>query len=593
MIKLYRLYSKTGLFKEIKFSDGLNIIFGKCSDIRRSSDNGIGKSSVVRMIDYALTGDNSKKTFKLKKYDFLKGHTITLEFFLENEKYFINRDFVNFNKIGFGKENDINEYTEKEIRKILGAKFLCMDNYNGFIDNKWFRTLMRFFVKDDLKSFSRATPTNFSHNTASKLELIKYNLFLLNLPNSGSCEYEKFKTDKDKNTNLKNELKNDLEDKNNKTLSQVKNEVNQIKVRIEDLEKCVEEFKFIDNYKEIENKLIKLNSEINDNIKTYNSYTIKLQNYENTTEFETEIDVSKIARLYEVFEKELGKFIKNSLNDIIDFRKTITENRKRYIQNKRKELKSSIEKVVENINKLEEQRSKIYKLLDEKNAFESIKNTYERLIEEKTKYENEVSMLRKYDKYIDEIAELNIKLSQSRKKIIDEMHDYALKIEEIRSVFFNILKNGILVDESTEGASFDVITNPETNKNPISIEIQVPKTDVEGLSDSLGQKRFKLLSYDLTVFFSIINSNRKIPHFLVHDGVFHSVSLRTIINILNYINSLETSYKFQYIITLNESDISIKDSQKPHYGELTFDINDKIIAEFDNIPERMFFMRDF
>ncbi len=61
---LNRLYSETGAFDEIIFKPGLNIIMGRYSGTRKSPDiNGIGKSSVVRLVNLAFLSSSAKKEF--------------------------------------------------------------------------------------------------------------------------------------------------------------------------------------------------------------------------------------------------------------------------------------------------------------------------------------------------------------------------------------------------------------------------------------------------------------------------------------------------------------------------------------------------
>ena len=59
-------------------------------------------NTLVRLIDYALLSDEGKKFFNIKKRAFLREHSVTLELAIDNETYFIRRDFENPNKAKFG-----------------------------------------------------------------------------------------------------------------------------------------------------------------------------------------------------------------------------------------------------------------------------------------------------------------------------------------------------------------------------------------------------------------------------------------------------------------------------------------------------------
>lgn len=96
MVTLKKIYSNTNLFNEIKFKPGINIVKGVYDRSKREHRglNGIGKSTLVRLIDFALISDTSKDSyFDVQDYDFLKSHSVTLEFEAEGKSYYINRKF--------------------------------------------------------------------------------------------------------------------------------------------------------------------------------------------------------------------------------------------------------------------------------------------------------------------------------------------------------------------------------------------------------------------------------------------------------------------------------------------------------------------
>ena len=124
MIKLSRIYSETGLFDEVKFRDGLNIILGKYSSTQKEI-NGIGKSTLIRLIDFCLLSKFTRsKFFNVKTFPFLDGHSVTLEFSTGKESYSVTRWFgrkeVLFARTGTESQN---EYPEKELKHILGDIF--------------------------------------------------------------------------------------------------------------------------------------------------------------------------------------------------------------------------------------------------------------------------------------------------------------------------------------------------------------------------------------------------------------------------------------------------------------------------------------
>lgn len=142
MIK--QLFSNTGLLvKDFKFHSGINIILGKYSgDKEATGVNGIGKSTLIRLIDYAFLSDSAQKIFSNKKYDFLREeeHEIILEFEIDNKPFFIKRDFNPKSNIYFGSSlNNLDEFEKPELKSILTNLFLPVEKDDVFFDGNNFQ----------------------------------------------------------------------------------------------------------------------------------------------------------------------------------------------------------------------------------------------------------------------------------------------------------------------------------------------------------------------------------------------------------------------------------------------------------------------
>ncbi len=85
---IVRLFSDTNLIDTVTFHNGINIILGKYSEDKEARGiNGIGKSSLVRLIDFVLLSGKAEKRFNKSKYDFLRveEHTLTIEFIINKK----------------------------------------------------------------------------------------------------------------------------------------------------------------------------------------------------------------------------------------------------------------------------------------------------------------------------------------------------------------------------------------------------------------------------------------------------------------------------------------------------------------------------
>jgi len=596
MIK--RLFSNTDLLvKDFKFHSGINIILGKYSgDKEATGVNGIGKSTLIRLIDYAFLSDSAQKIFSNKKYDFLREeeHNIVLEFEIDNKPFFIKRDFNPKSNIYFGSSlNSLDEFEKTELKSILTNLFLPVEKDDVFFDGNKFRTIFDFFIKDDLDNQKRFEPLNFLKYSANVKEKAIYNFFLLDLPTKHIINYNEQSKEYDKFSSAINTAEEKIKIDTGKSIQEYKSERFNIDQRITLLENSLDNYQFIEKYKNIEQHLLEVTKLINSKLTEYNSLENKLNKIRESYTVNQNIETKEIRKIYNEVVENFGNHVAKTLDEVIDFKNNILENRKKYLIQKENKLQQAINEVLNEISNLEIKRSNYYKGLDEKGALDSIKNTYEELIIEKSELEKNLQVIKQIDEYQDMLTNLNVTISEVRRLISIELKDFEDKINDLRKLFFDILKKAIFVDESYDNAYFNITLNPSANRTklPFDIEIEIPK------ADALGQSRLKIVAYDLMVFLNNIANNRKLPDFLIHDGVFHGISLKTRINTINYVyhKYLENAKnkQFQYILTFNEDEITIPDNKATEYGEFDFNFQKSIVAEFQDVADKTIFKQIF
>src|SRR5699024_7372162 len=99
-MKLSRLYSNDSRFKDIKFKDRLNIIFGYVHNKNVDDPHNLGKSALVHLIDFMLLKEVKKGNYFYNKKNVFKDHTFYLELKLNNGKYLtIRRSFNTITRV--------------------------------------------------------------------------------------------------------------------------------------------------------------------------------------------------------------------------------------------------------------------------------------------------------------------------------------------------------------------------------------------------------------------------------------------------------------------------------------------------------------
>lgn len=591
---LVQLYSDTNLLiKPFKFEPGLNIILGKYSDDKENKGiNGIGKSSLVRLIDFALLSNSAERRFSQSKYDFLReeNHTITLEFKSQGITYFIKRTFEKGASVFFGQSlNDLEDYTKAELKKILTNKLFLFKDEIVFFEGERYGTLMDFFIKDDLDNQQRVDPLNFSSGTRNQTSKAVFNFFLLGLPTKDILKYEELLGEHNDFSKTAKGLENKIKIDQGKSLEEFKSDRIKIEQNIELLERSLKDYKFLENYKNLEKELVEITAKINDYIKEYHYANRKLRKLKETFQYNQSVDTREIKKLYNEVLSTFGDLVSKTLDEIISFKKEILENRNKFLLAKEQELQKSIDKTLGKISNLEQERSILYKKLEEKGALESVTNTYEQLTLEKIQLAGNLKILGELDELQEMMGNLHVTISEVKRDILFTLKQHEPVVNKLRTLFLEVLQNAIFLDEDNTSGYFDISLKPDSPRNqlPFKIDIDITKADALGLS------RLKIVAYDLMVFLNNIRSERIFPRFLIHDGVYHGIEINTKVKALNFIYHQYLAYPyFQYITTFNEDEIYIPE-EKRDMVKFDFDLNNVVIAEFTDSPEGMIFKRDF
>ncbi len=591
---LHRLYSETNLLVQpIPFQSGINIILGKYSATKEAKNiNGIGKSSIIRLIEYCFLSGKAEDTFKKRQYDFLRKeeHNIILEFDVSGKKHFIKRYFSDRDiiYIGFSPKN-FDTYSKSDAKILLNDLLFPIEDTKVFYQGNRLGTLLNFFIKDDINAQKRIDPINFLDYTSNSKDIAFYNFYLLNLPTKGLDSYIEVSKEYENKRKAIKELNDTVIATTGKTVQVFKTERIQIQKKIDLLENSLKEYRFLGKYQSVENDLVILTKKINEKLETYHLLNHEFKRLKELYDYDIEIDTVQIQKVYNESLSTFGDLVKKTLDDVISFKKDILNNRNKFLVKKEKILEENIAIVLSEISSLESERSKLYKTLKEKGALESIENTYKEIIQERSGLEKTSRYVGQIEDFERIILDLNVVIDTRKREIIEELEQFEGTLNTLRSFFKEILENAIFIEEDNDSAYFDIQLLPTSAKNslPFKILVEIPK------ADSLGQSKLKIVAYDLMLFLKNISESRKTPNFLIHDGVFHSISHRTITNTLNYISrKFNELQNFQYIVTFNEDEIEIPEDKNQTYGTFDFDWKKKCVITLYDTPEKMLFKRD-
>ena len=585
MFKLVSLSSSTGLFEELVFKDGLNIILGKYSKSGKDI-NGIGKTTIINLIDYCLLSEGVKSDFFSDKYVFLKLQKVKLKFYIDDNKYSIERGFQDKKEVFFQVNSESpKEYIDSDLRLIIGSKM--GRDQNGVYDPLWFRTMMSFFVQND-HNFSARDPLNVQKFTKGKRqpELLIYIFLLLGIDNSLIWDFDKSSIELKSLRSDQSRINKQILEQTGKSVEDFRGECDSVSRKIDKLEEGLDSYEFNENSTDLEEKIQSLSARISLLNKEHLTIRSKFLDIQESLNIDVDVDPDAVARVYSGIHFEFSNFVKKSLDEVLEFRQSISSNRSKFLKERETLYQEKLSSIKSNVVSLEKERAKIYKMLDEKSAFDALKAAYRNLIEEKSRLSGQLTYIDQLDFIEEGIASKKSSLGSTVAKIVAEKNQYSEIIEEIKNIYLDLVEGSVDVDSSDVSPYFNIEFKANQN-SPIKLNLEVPR------GGSLGKGRFKILAFDLTVFIFSAMRGTAFPTFLIHDGAFHAIAHKTRIKFLNYINNkLNSLDGAQYIITVNEDEIIFPENEGVSV-DLDFDLNEKILITLEDTPELMLLGKEF
>lgn len=572
MIYLKKIYSEPeGLFDEVVFSNGINIIMGRYDTIKQNKQslNSTGKTTLVKLIDFCLLSSYNKNSSIYKAKQITDSFYITLEFKLDQISYVVKRTTQKSNKPLFGKKNGVlKEYDIKDLKVIFNNMFFGEESSNSKFT---FRQLINLFIRDEKTGYDK-DPINYMSGPA-KANLISYNLHLLGIENELSDKSYKLRKEiKDKKKLIK-ELESFLrENYEIRDIAELNTKLYFLVNHIEELETRLKQFELQPSYEDIEDKINNITKEIKQLLLENYMDKQKIEQYEKSFEINIDVSVEEISELYGEIKEEFGRIVSKTLGDAIIFRKKLVESRKKFLSKEITVLGRKIEEKTKKVKDLDESRSNLYNYLNEVNAINDLQYSIETLSTQKEQISELNGKLKIYNDLRNKIVSLEKEEAANNVKVNEFIDEIRSKIMNLRGTFLDIYSK--LYSNEQKG-QFNIIYN-DNLKNDYRVKITALTDDGAGW----GKGRGCILTYDLTILMNAINKSMNMPAFLIHDGVFNGVDINQWTLLMNYLYELEEKQHFQYIFTINESETNIDLETRKNISSLEFDINDKVIAEY-------------
>lgn len=574
-MKLKRIYANKN-FKNIEFNSEFNVVLADTKELDKKKDtHGLGKTSLIHVINFVLLGSFNKKVFGNKVF---KGVVFYGELELNNGQFLIiRREIDTHSKVSF-KVNDF---------KSNDFVFPSDWDFENLPFKKSREKLNEYLNFDVVSSYDyRKSITYFLRTQQDFLDVFKLNKFkgkhidwkpfvfeLLGYDGKLIVDKldfeEKIKDKKNIIKTLKEEARIDIDEKDRLVgLLEIKEQ------EAQDAKQTIDKFNFYQNDTSLNQVLIeKIESEIQLlNTERYRlSYELnKIE--ESLRNVSDDVNLNSLEKLHKEVELFFPSELKKNFDELIQFNQAISKDRKKHLKKYHGELKTELQSVNTDLKKLESKKSELLSFLTEKDSYAKFKRYQKDL----SRLEAEIERIKDKINAVDQ----SLSIKDEIKSIEKDVDSFTSKIRETISkrkhAEINKTFNYIISEVLGTHALISIKQNKQGNVE-FSADYQ-NKEDLEITSESEGTSYKKLLcmAFDLSLLKHY--SNNSFFKFVYHDGVLEGLDNRIKSRILDLIKQICNENNIQYILSLIDSDIPT-DSQGEKYqfsdNEIRLRLHDK------------------
>lgn len=526
------------VIRDIEFHKGLNLIVDETPDNTTGTGNNVGKTTVLRLIDYCLGGDvdgiyrnpeDKHESYALVK-DFLTGNNVIVTLMLVDDldtpskKVVIERDF----KTGRSSLIRINgkDVTRKDfVAELESAIFPELKT-----ETPSFRQIIAHNIRiDNLRLENTLKTLTMGKNE----EYEALYLFMFGCPNDSAA----------RKTQLAQELDTEKKYKRRMERNRSKNEYKAALSVIEsDIEKLVERKDNLNINENLQLDLDSLNAlraQINKVTSRTSLLSLRRELINETVEsFDKQNfgeDVVQIEMIYKQASAYVPK-MQRTFKELVDFHNTMLENKKAFVAQELPSIQEEIESLSVELERLKEKETVMAEKVLKSDTYEELEGIIVQLSElsrRKGEFESYISQIESAEKAIKEKYE-------EMKKIDDGLftEDFTQRLEAQRDKFNKIFSE---VSHEIYDEQYIISYEVDTQKGKQLYKFHI--TDVANFSS--GKKQGEISCFDIA--YTVFADQEGIPclHFILNDKkeLVHG-------NQLNKFTEAVNKYNVQFVCSM-------------------------------------------
>jgi len=572
-MKISKIYSNKN-FKNIEFNERFNAIVAFIESDKKEDTHNLGKTSLIRVIDFLLLSNFDKNTDKLLGNDIFIGQEFYGELKLNSGKYLLIKRSINTpTKISFKLNNsklkdfelDIDWDEELTLKKSKARLNEYLD-FNILPD--WdYRKSITYFLRSqqDYLDVFKLNKFKGKHKDWKPFvfDLLGFNgkLILEKLEIEEEIDLLKGKV---KTLKLEAQIDTSEKDRLEGLLEIKKNELFEVRT-------LIDRFNF---FKEDIRTNKELVEQIDVQLQAFNTDRYRISYEINKIESSLsdiidDIDNKTISELFEEVNLYYPQQLKKEYNDLINFQKSLTIERKKYLLETLTELKREYSDLNSKIREIENQKGELLSLLTQKDSYQKFKEYQKKTIS----LEVEVERIDDKIQAIDNSLIIENDIAEKKESITNYILALKDALSERKHSSINKIFNSIIKEILDTNALISLKLNNQGNVE-FNADYQ-NKVDLLNTSESQGTTYKKLLcvAFDLSLLVNF--SDKSFYKFVYHDGVLEGLDDRIKIRYIKLVKEFCEKYDLQYIITLIDSDLPKETPDLIEENDICLRLNDK------------------
>lgn len=530
MFKLNKLYSNKESFHSIEFKDGLNVIMGKSEKSKEKKQkkktlNGVGKSLVIKLIDFCL-GSDINENWKTP----LKNWVFCLDYTIDKVKHTIQRSINEPRKILLdGEELKLTLFRDKM------KKQLCIS------DDITYRECINRFLRKGKRAYNNYFTSIPGEKDCNTLTIL---IYLLGLDYLKCKEKISLKKSFDENKNLLSKAQKDSGFRALFGSDEIDMDVElaNIDFEINALQQDLKDYKFAENFNDVKNKADAASSMLDqlNNKKYVIESNIKF--IMDSLEQEINVNLQSVKEIYEEVNLLWSEALVKKLEEVNSFHHKLLKQRKITLSKDLLLQQSQLEEIKKLIETTNEELNSYLEFLDTHKAMDKyvvIVKKIDKLNEKK----NNIQQLRIFEKKIKQnIEQIKQKMSTANLETQLYLDEIDKKLNKLNSDFMLLAKT-FYVDKKS---ALVIKNNDGENQQRFSLDARITSDGSDGIQEIIT------FCFD----WILLNSNIIKQGFMYHDSLLIAdVEKRQKEILFSLANKLCIDNEKQYIININDDQI--------------------------------------